>query len=81
MSEHDRQAVSIGFDGDGHKRVTTIDKDQTVVGGSAETHDKLVEVNMKLREKLKKDGKNLQNAEPDRIKDHLNDITSNMGGS
>lgn len=76
--EHNRQALSVGFDGDGHKRVTQIDKDQTVVGGSAETHDKLVEVNMKLRERLKKEGKSLQTAETERIKDHLNDITDGM---
>lgn len=75
--KHNGQRHAVGIAGssdDGHKRVTTIDEDQTVVGGSSENHERLVEVQLKLREKLKKEGHTLQTAGLDRIKDHVQEI-------
>jgi hypothetical protein len=52
--------VGIGFDNDdGHKRVTE-GRDFTLVGGSAETHEKMTELVIKMKEGAKRRGKNLR---------------------
>ena len=52
--------LGVGFDNaDGHKRLTTGEK-FAIVGGSAETHEKMTETVVKTFEELKARGKNLQ---------------------
>jgi hypothetical protein len=54
----------IGLDNkDGHKRITTGDK-FAILGGSAETHEKLTETVVKTFEELKQRGKELEQVEP-----------------
>ena len=50
--------LGIGLDSDGHKRITT-GENFTLVGGTEETHEKMTEKVIKLNEKLKSRGKQL----------------------
>jgi hypothetical protein len=61
MAKQKRKAVllGVGLDSDGHKRVTTGDN-FALVGGSAETHDQMTEKAIKINEKLKAKGKQLE---------------------
>ena len=53
-----RHLFGIGLDGkDGHKRISKGD-DFSLVGGSEETHDHMLEKSIKLSEKLKKNRQN-----------------------
>jgi UDP-N-acetyl-D-mannosaminuronic acid transferase (WecB/TagA/CpsF family) len=55
--------LGIGLDNeDGHKRVTTGEQ-FAIVGGSAETHEKMTETVVKTFEELKSRGKHLQEVE------------------
>lgn len=51
--------IGLGLDSDGHKRVTT-GKNFAMVGGTQNTHDEMVEKAVKINEKLKKRGKELE---------------------
>ena len=52
--------IGVGFDGsDGHKRITKGEK-FVLVGGSAETHDKMTETTLKTFEELKRRDKHLE---------------------
>ena len=51
--------VGVGLDSDGHKRVTTGDN-FALVGGSKETHEQMTEKALKINEKLKAKGKQLE---------------------
>lgn len=51
--------VGVGLDSDGHKRVTTGDN-FALVGGSKETHEQMTEKAIKINEKLKAKGKQLE---------------------
>ena len=52
--------LGLGLDNeDGHKRVTTGEK-FAIVGGSAETHDRMTETAVKTFEELKQRGKHLE---------------------
>jgi hypothetical protein len=51
--------LGIGFDSDGHKRITT-GENFTLVGGTAATHEQMTEKTIKLNEKLKARGKQLE---------------------
>lgn len=55
-----RRAVmlGVGLDSDGHKRMTT-GPNFALVGGSAETHERMTEKAVKINEKLKARGKAL----------------------
>ena len=52
--------LGVGLDSDGHKRVTT-GPNFALVGGSAETHEVMVEKTIKISEKLAAKGKSLAN--------------------
>jgi len=52
--------IGVGLDGkDGHKRITQGDK-FVLVGGSAETHDRMTETTLKTFEELKRRDKHLE---------------------
>ena len=56
--------LGLGLDNkDGHKRITTGEK-FAILGGSAETHEKLTETVVKTFEELKQRGKELEQVEP-----------------
>ena len=56
--------LGMGLDNDdGHKRITTGDQ-FALVGGSAETHERMTETALKTFEVLKKRGKRLEQVEP-----------------
>ncbi len=56
--------LGVGLDNaDGHKRVTTGEK-FTLVGGSAESHERMTETVVKTFEQLKHRGKTLEAVEP-----------------
>jgi hypothetical protein len=61
-----RQAALLGLgldNDDGHKRITT-GKNFAIVGGSAETHEKMTETVVKTFEELKRRRKPLVSVEP-----------------
>jgi hypothetical protein len=49
----------VGLDTDGHKRITT-GENFALIGGSAETHEAMTEKVIKINEKLKSSGKQLE---------------------
>ena len=51
--------LGIGLDSDGHKRITT-GENFTLVGGTQETHEQMTEQVIKLNEKIKARGKQLE---------------------
>jgi hypothetical protein len=52
--------LGVGLDGDdGHKRITRTEE-MVLVGGSAETHEKMQETAIRFAENLEKEGKRLQ---------------------
>jgi hypothetical protein len=56
--------LGVGFDNrDGHKRITTAEN-FAIVGGSAETHERMTETVIKTFEELNQRGKSLQQVEP-----------------
>ena len=52
--------LGVGLDSDGHKRLTT-GPNFALVGGSQETHEQMTEKAVKINEKLKARGKQLEN--------------------
>lgn len=52
--------LGVGLDSDGHKRVTT-GENFALVGGSQETHEAMTEKVIKINERLKSQGKQLDN--------------------
>lgn len=67
--------LGIGLDNaDGHKRITTGEQ-FAIVGGSAETHDRMTETVVKTFEELKHRGKKLQQVEPNELADILHRST------
>lgn len=56
--------LGVGLDNtDGHKRVTTGEQ-FVLVGGSAETHERMAETTIKTFEELKRRDKRLENVDP-----------------
>ena len=56
--------LGVGLDNaDGHKRITTGEK-FAILGGSAETHERMTETVVKTFEELKTRGKHLEQVEP-----------------
>ena len=51
--------LGVGLDSDGHKRVTT-GPDFALVGGTKDTHEQMTEKAVKINEKLKARGKQLE---------------------
>lgn len=67
--------LGVGLDNtDGHKRVT-VAEEFSLVGGSAETHERMTETVMKTFEELKSRGKKLNQVEPGELKDIIKDST------
>lgn len=61
--------LGLGLDNDdGHKRITTGDK-FAIVGGSAETHERMTETVVKTFEELKQRGKHLEQVAPRELAD------------
>jgi hypothetical protein len=63
--------LGLGLDNnDGHKRITTGEK-FAILGGSAETHEKMTETVVKTFEELKQRGKELEQVEPTELAEIL----------
>ncbi|MEM8549485.1 MAG: hypothetical protein AAGF10_01720 [Verrucomicrobiota bacterium] len=63
--------LGVGLDNeDGHKRVTQAEK-FAIVGGSAETHERMTETVLKTFEDLKRKGKEIEDAEHKEVTDLL----------
>jgi hypothetical protein len=59
--------VGLGFDNDdGHRRITTGEQ-FAVLGGSAETHERMTETVVKTFEELKQRGKQLDDVRPNEL--------------
>ncbi len=71
-----RKAVilGLGLDSDGHKRITTGDN-FALVGGTEETHERMTEKAIKINEKLKERGKQLEEVS----RDEFDDIAQEVG--
>ncbi len=67
--------LGLGLDNqDGHKRITTGEK-FAIVGGSAETHERMTETVVKTFEELKQRGKHLEQVEPRELAEILHKAT------
>ena len=66
--------LGLGLDSDGHKRITTGDNFM-LVGGTQETHDQMTEKAIKINEKLKARGKQLEEVSHA----EFNDIAQEVG--
>ncbi len=67
--------LGVGLDNhDGHKRITTGEK-FAIVGGSAETHERMTETVVKTFEELKHRGKALERVEPRELAEILHKST------
>ena len=63
--------IDVGLDGqDGHRRVTS-NENFLLVGGSAETHEKMQDASIYFNEQLEQRGKRLQETEPQEAIDLL----------
>ena len=75
--------LGVGLDSDGHKRITT-GHNFALVGGTKETHEVMTEKAIKINEKLKTKGKELEEVSREEFDDiaasvglHRNDAKSN----
>lgn len=66
--------LGVGLDSDGHKRITT-GENFALVGGTEETHEAMTEKVIKINEKLKSRGKQLENV----TGKELDDIAQEVG--
>ena len=66
--------LGVGLDSDGHKRITT-GENFALVGGSEETHEVMTEKVIKINEKLKSRGKQLESV----TGKEFDDIAEEMG--
>ena len=75
-SKKNRKAVmlGVGLDSDGHKRLTT-GPNFALVGGSQETHEQMTEKAVKINEKLKARGKQLETV----THEEFDDIAQEVG--
>lgn len=86
MSKRDksvkRKAVmlGVGLDSDGHKRVTRGDN-FALVGGSKETHEQMTEKALKINEKLKARGKQLEQVSREEFDDIAHEVGLKRGDS
>jgi seryl-tRNA(Sec) selenium transferase len=70
-----RKAVilGVGLDSDGHKRLTT-GPNFALVGGSEGTHEQMTEKAIKINEKLKARGKQLENVSHEEFDDIAHEV-------
>ena len=66
--------LGVGLDSDGHKRLTT-GPNFALVGGSQETHEAMTEKAVKINEKLKARGKQLETV----THEEFDDIAQEVG--
>jgi hypothetical protein len=66
--------LGVGLDSDGHKRLTT-GPNFALVGGSKETHEQMTEKAVKINEKLKARGKQLETV----THEEFDDIAAEVG--
>jgi hypothetical protein len=64
--------LGVGLDGDGHRRITEAEH-FVLIGGSAETHERMQEAAVKFGEALDKQGKQLRDVTPQEAADLLRD--------
>ncbi len=71
-----RKAVilGLGLDSDGHKRITT-GENFALVGGTEETHERMTEKAIKINERLKARGKQLEEVS----REEFDDIAQEVG--
>jgi hypothetical protein len=76
MAKKKRKAaiLGVGLDSDGHKRITK-GGNFTLVGGTRETHEQMTEKAIKINEKLKARGKQLEEVS----RAEFNDIAEEVG--
>ena len=65
--------LGVGLDSDGHKRLTT-GPNFALVGGSQETHAEMTEKAIKLNEKLKSRGKQLEEVSCEEFDDIAHEV-------
>ena len=65
--------LGVGLDSDGHKRITT-GPNFALVGGTQETHEVMTEQAIKINEKLKARGKQLENVSHDEFDDIAHEV-------
>ena len=65
--------LGLGLDSDGHKRVTKGDN-FLLVGGSRDTHEQMTEKAIKINEKLKARGKQLENVSHEEFDDIAHEV-------
>lgn len=65
--------LGVGLDSDGHKRVTQGDN-FALVGGSKDTHEQMTEKAIKINEKLKARGKQLQEVSQQEFDDIAHEV-------
>lgn len=76
MDKQSAVMMGIGLDNkDGHKRVTKGDNFY-LVGGSEETHERMVETSVKVNEKLAKKGKRLSEVSKEEFTDIVREASS-----
>jgi len=68
MSKHKREIVGIGLDTYGHNRITTRPNCNLAVG-TQDTHEKMTEKVISIKEKLQRRGKTLDEVEPRKFDD------------
>lgn len=66
--------LGLGLDSDGHKRITT-GENFALFGGTQETHEAMTEKAIKINEKLKARGKQLETV----TREEFDDIASEVG--
>lgn len=65
--------VGLGLDTDGHKRITT-GENFALFGGTQETHEAMTEKAIKINEKLKARGKQLENVSREEFDDIAHEV-------
>lgn len=65
--------LGLGFDSDGHKRITKGDN-FALFGGTQETHDAMTEKAIKINEKLKARGKQLETVSHEEFDDIAHEV-------
>ena len=65
--------LGVGLDSDGHKRLTT-GPNFALVGGSQETHEQMTEKAVKINEKLKASGKQLETVSHEEFDDISHEV-------
>jgi len=65
--------LGVGLDSDGHKRLTT-GPNFALVGGSEETHERMTEKAVKINEKLRERGKQLEEVSHEEFDDIAHEV-------